>query len=265
MNFLLVDDEPGALEVLVQAAREAAPKAGLFAFDRPSAALECAGRQHIDVAFLDIDMGGQSGLELAQRLKALDDDINIVFVTVHSNFAVDAFALHASGYLLKPASGADIKQALENLRRPPRPVAGARLCVRTFGNFEVLLGGKPLHFPRSKAKELLAYLVHKRGTGCGAKEIASVLYEDQAYTLSVQRQVQTVIHTLVKTLKDAGCGDVLLRSYNNLAVDTEKIDCDYYRLLDGEAGAARRYTGEYLANYSWAEFTSGYLAGKSET
>ncbi|MDL2214293.1 response regulator [Clostridia bacterium OttesenSCG-928-O13] len=264
MNFLLVDDEPGALEQLAGAVQKAEPAAAVHRFDRPSQALLCATDEKMDVAFLDIEMGGMSGLELAKKLKDICGKTNIVFVTAFGGFALDAYSMHASGYILKPATKESVREALENLRHPLAKTTKDGLRVHTFGNFEVYCDDKPLHFSRSKAKELLAYLVHKRGTGCSAKEIASVLYEDRAYTLSVQRQLQTVIHTLLKTMKEAGCGDMIVRTYNNISIDTSKIDCDYYRFIEGDAKAVNGYAGEYMANYSWAEFTAGYLFARGE-
>ena len=95
------------------------------------------------------------------------------------------------------------------------------------------------------------------------RELASVLFEDRPYTLSVQRQMQTIIAAMMKALRAVGAEHVVVKNYNSLSVDVDAIDCDYYRFLAGDASAVNAYTGEYLANYSWAEFVVGYLDRKA--
>ena len=263
MKLIAVDDEPLALKELMRAISEAMPGAELLGYSSPTKVLEgVAAEGTVDAAFLDIEMGGMDGLQLAKQLKDIQGRINIVFVTGHSQYALEAFSIFASGYLLKPVTEKDIGKAMENLRNPVSREKTGGLRVRTFGNFEVFLGNEPLGFSRSKSKELFAYLVHKRGTGCRTREIAAVLYEDQPYTHSLQKQVQTVISAMMQTLREAGAEDCILRSYNRLAIDVEEIDCDYYRFLNWDMNAVNEYMGEYMSNYSWAEFVVSYLDSK---
>lgn len=65
-----------------------------------------------DAIFLDIEMPGGTGLELAEQLKG---EIPIVFCTAYNEFAVDAFSLNAVDYLLKPAAPARLDKAIEKL------------------------------------------------------------------------------------------------------------------------------------------------------
>ena len=120
MTVLAVDDEPIALEVLGRAIREVVPNCSLFAFTDPLEALEQVkcGSFYPDVAFLDVEMFDLTGLELAKRLKDLYNCVNIVFVTGYAEYMGEAFHLHASGYVLKPATPETIRWELEDLRRP---------------------------------------------------------------------------------------------------------------------------------------------------
>ena len=65
-----------------------------------------------DAIFLDIEMPGGTGLELAEQLKG---EIPIVFCTAYNEFAVDAFSLNAVDYLLKPAAPARLEKSIEKL------------------------------------------------------------------------------------------------------------------------------------------------------
>ena len=161
MNFLLTDDEPLQLQELTSILRRIRPEAQVFAYTWPDDALEGAKSNSIDVAFLDIQTGGMSGLELALELKRLQPGVHIIFVTGFSQYAVDAFAMHASGYLLKPATEEAVLRELTFLYQERE--TSARVRVKTFGGVDVYVDGEPLRFGRAKSKELFAYLVDRRG------------------------------------------------------------------------------------------------------
>ena len=67
---------------------------------------------------------------------------------------------------------------------------------------------------------------------------------------------------MLKALRSADCADVIVNSHNSVAVDPQKIDCDYYRFLSGETAAVNSYAGEYMTQYSWAEMTCAALSEK---
>ena len=69
-------------------------------------------RQQPDVVFLDIQMPGEDGIALARKLLALEVAPLIVFVTAHSQYAVEAFELYAVDYLLKPFNDERLAQCV---------------------------------------------------------------------------------------------------------------------------------------------------------
>ena len=261
MRYLLVDDEPLALEALKLAMGRADPQAELYGFTLPSKAVEFAGAQQLDAAFLDIELGSVNGLTLAMRLKELQPDLHIIFVTSYDQYAVDAFQIHASGYLLKPVTEEAILRELTFLYGP-RGVR-SRVTVQTFGGFEVFVSGKPLQFGRSKAKELLAFLIDRRGAGVTNNDACAALWEDQAVGNKRQKSYfRTIVAELQATLREAGIGEILEKSYNRLAIVPEKLDCDSYRFLQGDPQAVNSYRHDYLPSYSWAEFSAGILESR---
>ena len=70
----------------------------------------------VDVAFLDIQMRGLSGVELAEALRLQNPAVNLIFVTGYDQYTGDAMALPASGYILKPVNNAKIEKELSALR-----------------------------------------------------------------------------------------------------------------------------------------------------
>ena len=146
-------------------------------------------------------------------------------------------------------------EQLDQILTKPSKKPGVVVRVQTFGEFEVFVNNKPLVWERKKARELMAYLVDKRGAAATTAEIALTLWDDD----SKIRSVQTIISSLRKTLRKAGVTDVLVKSRNRTAVDVSKICCDLYEFIDGNVAAVNAYRGEYMSNYSWAEFTNGHL------
>ena len=265
MRILCVDDEQLALQMLEQAVKKAKPDAEVLAFKYQDELLAEAEENGCDIAFLDIHMRGMNGVEVAKRLKKINPKMNIIFVTGYSDYTGDAMRLHASGYIMKPVTKAKVEEELADLRFPITPKSNALLRVQCFGNFDVFTpDGKPLHFERSKSKEVFAYLVHRRGSSCSTREIAAALFEDEPYGKNQQSYLQTLIAAMNKSLKKVGAGNAIVKSYNALAVDVDKLDCDYYRFQELDAGAVNAYQNEYMSQYYWADFLYDNYGGCDE-
>ena len=255
MRILCLDDEPLALQMLEMCVKKVKPDADVAAFDDQDELLEDAKASGCDVAFLDIHMRGMNGVEVAKCLKEISPKMNIIFVTGFSEYTGDAMKLHASGYIMKPVTAAEVKQELDDLRFPIIPKSDAILRVQCFGNFDVFTpDGKPLHFERSRSKEIFAYLVHRNGSSCTTREIAAALFEDEPYDNKQQSYLQILISAMVKSLKKAGAASAINKSYNALSVNPAVIDCDYYRFKELDAGAVNAYQAEYMSQYYWADF-----------
>ena len=106
-----------------------------------------------------------NGLALTRMIQKLQPRCNIIVVTEHPEYALEALQIFVSGFLLKPANEADVRNVLEHLRYPPEN-APVGIKIQCFGNFEIFVGGRALAFKRSKSKELLAYLVDRNGATC---------------------------------------------------------------------------------------------------
>ena len=166
MKILAVDDEIIALEGLIKSIKEADKTAKVFGFRFSDEAIEFMKTNICDVAFLDIEMVGMNGVNLAHELIKINPNINIIFSTGYGNYRDVAFDMHASGYIVKPITTEKVKRELQNLRKPVLEVN--KLQIEVFGNFEVYFEGKPVKFKYSKAKELLAYLVDRKGALCSS-------------------------------------------------------------------------------------------------
>lgn len=259
MIIIAVDDEPLALQNLTRILREADPSCAPYPFHSPQEALTFAAEHPVDVALLDIAMPEMDGLACARALKDMHPDVKIIFVTSYEHYAVDAFAVKATGYLLKPARVEDMRRELTFAYGTPPVAKNILLKVQTFGGFEVFAGEKPLAFKRAKAKELLALLVDRHGGGVSARETSAVLWENMSYGPTQRSYYQTAVAELRKTLDAAGASDVLVKSWNSLAIDPTRIDCDSYRFAAGDPQAINSYRHDYLPAYAWAELSIGTI------
>ena len=116
--IILVDDELISLEINIPMMQELFPTSEIRGFSSSNPALALAKERRIDIAFLDIDLFRESGLDLAEKLTALNPQINIIFLTGHPEFMKSAFHMHASGYILKPMAPEDCLHEVKHLRHP---------------------------------------------------------------------------------------------------------------------------------------------------
>jgi two-component system, LytTR family, response regulator len=114
----------------------------------PQAALDQLREAKPDVVFLDVEMPGASGLSLAPLVRERAAPPAVVFVTAHAEYAVDAFAVEAFDYLLKPVDPERLARVLERLReRSAESVAPVeKIAVVGGGGTEVLLDPDQIHY-----------------------------------------------------------------------------------------------------------------------
>ena len=253
MTLVCVDDERRVLLDTVSMCRELPQIEEVKGFTDTEEALDWLKTHDADIALLDINMPGINGIALATWLRENRPDTVILFLTATADYAYDAFELQASGYMLKPVRkerlAAEVAQALMVQKRKG---TGAKVEVRTFGDFEVLVDGIPVSFARAKAKELLAYLVDRQGSSVTRASVFAALYEDVFYDRSMQKQLDVVIRSLRETLAKYGVENILELRGGAMRVRPERLDCDIYRLFSGDMNAIRAFQGKYMNGYAWA-------------
>ncbi|MBQ6979200.1 MAG: response regulator [Clostridia bacterium] len=250
MKILLVDDEELGLIRLKDAVKKALPDNNEFlCYTNAVLAAEENADNPIDIAFLDVQMPVLNGFGLAKKLKAVNPKVNIIFVTAYDDYALDAYKMHASGYVTKPVNDNKIKEEIEGLRYPVELTPTKKLQVKCFGNFEVFFDGEPLKFQRSKSKELFAYLIDREGVAVNINELNAILWEEDK-----KSYCRNLIADIKATLKAVGAGEVFIKRRNECFIDVNKVDCDAYEYKHDNPNAIRAYRGEYMAQYPWAFF-----------
>ena len=253
MVAIAVDDEILMLGALVAAVKASPDILEVTQFSGCDEALGFVKENSVDIAFLDINMRGMGGLALAEKIRLACPDCKIVFCTGYEEYAIPAFKLHASGYLMKPVSKEDVQAEIDNIkgiRQREKP-----LNVKCFGNFEVYAKGEKLTFKRSKTKELFAFLIDRKGAGVTVAEIGVALWENYEEQKN-QNYIHQLFRDLRQTLETIGMEEIFERNNYLYSVNIEKIDCDYHSYL--KTGKPE-FIGEYMSQYSWAEETCGLL------
>ena len=257
MIVIAVDDEELMLRALVRAISASPDIKEVVKFSNCEKALDYVKENPIDVAFLDINMRGMGGIALAEKIIKLRPNSKIVFCTGYEEYAISAFKLHASGYLMKPISAEDVQNEIDNIK-------GVRkkeklLEVKCFGNLEVYVKGEIVSFKRSRTKELFAFLVDRKGAGMTAKQICAVLFPDDTDDVKNTAYLRQLIMDLKNTLKTVGADAAFCHETPFYRVDTSLIKCDYFSYL--ETGKPE-FLGEYMTQFSWADETCAMLQFK---
>ncbi|PYI52525.1 response regulator [Paenibacillus flagellatus] len=305
MRAIVVDDEPFALQSMERMLQRAGVEVAAT-FPDARKLLEQADRLRPDAAFLDIEMPGLNGLEAAVRLQELCPDIEIVFVTAYDHYAVAAFELEAIDYLLKPVQPSRLDKTLARLRRQaeeradarsgPRPIAGpvsapvsdaeaghgdeapataapAPTLLCCFHHLGVIgADGVPVDVPwrTMKAKELYAYLAHRRGAAVSKEAILDLLWPDAGDEKGLAN-LHTAVYQLRKTLKAAGIASPIDYVEGRYRLEHAAIELEADRWEAGLERASRSadgdadrellrllldvYRGDYFEQegYLWAE------------
>jgi len=256
MIVYAADDEELALALLEEAIKEAIPGAEPVCFCDPDELVRAAEETVPDIVFLDINMEGTDGIEVAKKLNQISNTVKIIFVTGYTEYMADAFDVYAAGYVMKPCRAKNIKPIIDRIQVPlskPKDIT-----IKTFGNFEIYYKNQPVAFRSKAGKELLAYLVDREGARVSRQEVAGILYEDD-YSHSVQSSLSKIAKSISEDLEKIGIGDFFV-SDNGYYVELSMADCDFIEYIKGNPNY--KFTGEYMEQYSFGEYRKAYFSEK---
>ncbi|HMM30232.1 MAG TPA: response regulator [Clostridia bacterium] len=282
MRVILVDDERKILRDLEDTVGQIEGLEVVGAYVSPLAALEDICNTKPNCAFLDIEMPGMTGIDLAERLLEWDPGMDIVFITAFNHYATQAFEVNAMDYVLKPVHPDRFEKTVRRLLKK-REASDAPSCeavrLRSLGCFEVLFDGNPLKWSRSKSKELMAYLLHFEGCKKSKFSICADLWPDYEPKKALAH-LQTAMCSLRKSIAAVKREDMrvefLGESYvlhlGNVTWDVRdfKKHCEAAQNnggIDAVKNALSLYQGDYMdgEDWNWACLSAQSLALKYET
>jgi len=117
-NVIMVDDEKIILNGGIPILKSVLPDASIEGFTKPSEAIEYTKSHKVDLAFLDIEMGMTSGLDVCREILECNPKTNVIFLTAYSDYSLDAWSTGASGFMTKPLTADGVREQLAKLRYP---------------------------------------------------------------------------------------------------------------------------------------------------
>lgn len=272
MKVVLIDDEQLAMDVLIIVLLqiEGIEIAGTYT-DARRAFVEI-GNLNVDVVFLDMEIGEIHGLEFAEGLMLKFPRIEVVFVTAHTQYALDAFEVNAVDYLLKPVKVERLKKTISKLQDKLKHYGGDRnltkppekqLFAHTMGSFQLFDTEKrAVKWRTKKVKELFVYLWHHKEDATHRTRIMDELWgelpDEKAATL-----LYTTVYQLRKGIKEIGIENPI-SLINEKYVLNVVIESDFKELenalqsVDITGMTIEKlidlYQGDYLGeeDYHWA-------------
>lgn len=252
MRAIIVDDERLMIQKFVRLTAGITDLNIVGRFDNGEDALSYVRDNPVETAFLDIEMPEMGGIELAEKLREIRDDILIVFITAYDEYIRDANEINGDHYIIKPYT----KETLENVMAKLRLLSVRQhkdVYVQTFGRFLVFKEKAPIRLT-GKAKEILALVITRRGKEISNEEIYSTIWEGRPYSNSCMAVYYNALRRLRNALAAAGIEEILVSTPRGQTVNTSLFDCDYYAWKDKNADPRDLFEGEFMSEYSWGEY-----------
>ncbi|MDO5345177.1 MAG: response regulator [Lachnospiraceae bacterium] len=217
-----------------------------------------------DVAFFDISDAEINGILLAGRIRKIQPNLPIVFVSKYASYAMQAFEADADGYLLKPYSRTDLERQLKKVEKRYHIRSEPAVYFRTMPRFDLFVDGELVLITQKKVKELLALLVDFAGNSLTSEQAITYLWEDRPIDNHSKALLRVTAMRLRELLQQKKI-DFILKEENGVrAIETSRVICDSYQMLAGIPEVIERYHGEYMVEYSWAEVGNARLSRIAE-
>lgn len=276
MKVILVDDEP-MMHLIMRKMLVKLPEvevAGAFT-DTKSAGAFLSENADIQLAFVDISMPGESGMKFAARMEDSGSQVQIVFVTSHKEYALEAYELSVLDYLVKPVSQErlerTVNRALAAWRTFQEPrlenQSSGQLVVTALGDVAVRNEMGRVKWISRKSAELFAYLLLCRGKRIPRSRLIADIFAGMS-SVGAEIYLNTVVYQLRKSLESLQLraaviseNDGYVLELNEASIDYEEFESKAEKLQAIEAANVenalqieRLYTGDLFGDkaYVWA-------------
>ncbi|MBO9599874.1 MAG: response regulator [Cohnella sp.] len=286
MKTILVDDEP-AMHLILRKMLAKLPGvqvAGAFR-DAETALAYLRVNPEIGLVFADISMQGENGLTFAAKLEALELPVQVVFVTSHKEFALEAFELTVLDYLVKPVSQERLARTVQRAlayyqAKKSTQEANAtptEFVVTALGDMTLSNGTSRMKWISRKCTELFAYLLLYRGKRIPRSRLLFDIFGDSEQTAGTVHYLNTTVYQLRKSLETLGVQGVIRSENDGYALEWKELVIDFADFerevealpildasnIDQAIRTERRYAGELFGDkaYVWATSETERYAG----
>ncbi len=259
MTILVVEKTAKNMDSLCGMLQHTYPESKLLSYSSSPKALAAAREEPVDIAFIGDKLPEIDGLLLGRYLKDLYPKINIIMMSRMKETAFEAMNLRASGCILLPPEEKAVTDEMKELRHPIGAKDEKRVFAQTFGNFELFADGLPVVFKYSKTKEIVAVLINNKGAQTSNGEIIASLWEDEGDPKVKASYLSNLRQDLQNTLSDLKLNDIIIKQRGSMAIAAERIECDLFEWLKKKKASRYQYLGDYMNQYSWAEYVHAEL------
>ncbi|MDW0108709.1 BTAD domain-containing putative transcriptional regulator [Sporosarcina aquimarina] len=278
IRALIVDDEHLALQHLEKQLQKTGNVLLVAKYSNTTSFLKDLKRLEFDVAFIDIEMPGLSGLDLADLITDWNPYVIIVFVTAFRDYAVQAFELDSTDYLLKPVIQERLEKTIQRIqsRLDVQTIEKESLLTNSqsnsvqitcFNEFNVYHHDEVVKWKTVKVKELFGLLLSQLNKHVQRDVIIESLWPDIEFERA-KIQLHTTMSYLRKKLTTWDNRNTVHFSHGSYVLNLFEFDCDVNRfqeivetspnVTDDNIGqfekAVEEYTGDYMETngYEWA-------------
>lgn len=284
IRAIVVDDEPLSLQLMEKKLNNLGVIEVVGMFSNAESLLNEYRTLDFQVAFLDIEMAGLSGLDLAEIIMEWNSQIHIVFVTAFRDYAIQAFELDSLDYLLKPVVKERLEKTIARLQekiqreqievQAPDKSANSLIKVICFNEFAVYNKDELIKWKTTKVKELFAFFMTHLNTYINRDTIIDTLWTEQDYN-KAKIQLHTSLSYLRKNLESMGFKKAITFSNQSYSLSIDHFYCDaieFEQLINQHPKITSEniaeiekvlslYTGDYMEKneYPWSQTKTLYM------
>src|SRR5690625_1288335 len=208
MKIVIVNDDEFTISYIISMIKKIGGCNIVATFTDPLKALSEINKLDVDLLFLDVDMTGINGIQLAKEIKRTNVNIHIVFLSEHTEYAIEAFKLNATHYLVKPFQEKCLEESIFRVqneldKQMTSPKIQPLICC--FGSIQFVRDQrdlKPLDvkWRTTISKELFCYLLYYEGRSIKKESLTDLLWSGHDPKVA-SRQLYTAIYHIRKLLE----------------------------------------------------------------
>lgn len=232
-NVVVVEDEKPILDLMKRLISKNQYLNVIGEFTSSKEALLNIPKLNPDVAFLDVEIPGMNGIELAREITRYNENIEVTFVTAYEKYAVEAFKVNAINYILKPITEEEIDFTVARLlKKYPKAVddrKGKIYGLYCLGNLKLYEGTKNLEikWPTAKTEELFSFLIYHKGDIINKWNLCETLWSAKDPD-SAEHNLHNTIYRLKSTLKKIGINNVIKYEAKGYKLNLNDFYCDAF-------------------------------------
>jgi two-component system, LytTR family, response regulator len=244
IKVMIVDDEIPAIEELIVHLSDIDHIEIVNTFCNSITANSCIIKEKPDLVFLDINMPGVNGLELALNIMNNSTKTNVVFITAYDKYAIEAFELNAIDYILKPFRKERLHRTIEKVLKTIDESkefdnsSSTIPYVKLFGGVEVIASNSSIKWNTIKVKEIFAYLLLNRSVKISRDILIDTIFP-QVDNDRAKKYLNTCIYLIRKNIKEYNLEEFFnLDLHNNnytFSAMNIKIDFEDFKAKANEA------------------------------